>query len=141
MEMLSFHCSRETMAKISLLLRYREDSIALESAGVCYQHGRTRAIKILLCRAPYPTFCGTSIDHFHKWRHILLSLCIYVNQTYWPHFGLNILQNFAHGSEANKAYQHQNKRILNLTAIMKEVYRSLEAEHSNVTSRRPCWFF
>ena len=77
MEMLSVHCSRETMAKISLLLPIY--SIALESAGVSYQHGRTRAIKILLCRAPYPTFCGTSIDHFHKWRHLLLSLCIYVN--------------------------------------------------------------
>ena len=30
-----------------------------------------------------------SIDHFHKWQHIL-SLCIYVNYTYWPHFGIGI---------------------------------------------------
>ena len=42
--------------------------------------------------------------HFHKWRCILLFLCIYVNYTYWPYFGLNIFLNFAHGSEARKAY-------------------------------------
>ena len=44
------------------------------------------------------------IDHFHKWRHTLLSLCVYVNYTYWPHFGWNILLNCAYGSEASKAY-------------------------------------
>ena len=37
-------------------------------------------------------------------------------------FGLNILLNFAHGSEGRKAYWHFNKRILNLNAVMKEVY-------------------
>ena len=48
----------------------------------------------------------TAIDHFHKWWRILLLLCIYVNKTYWPHFGWNILLNLAHGSEVRKAYLH-----------------------------------
>ena len=29
----------------------------------------------------------------------LLFVCVCVNQTYWPHFGLDILLNFGHGME------------------------------------------
>ena len=46
-----------------------------------------------------------------------------------------ILLNCAHGSEANKAYYHQNKRILNLTAIMKEVYGFSEERKKSVRSK------
>ena len=49
---------------------------------------------------------GSPKDHFLKWQRILLFLFIYVNYTYWPHFGLNILLNIAHGSGARKVYQH-----------------------------------
>ena len=47
---------------------------------------------------------GVSIDHFYKCNRILLFLCIYVNYTYWPHSDLTVHLNFAHGSEARKAY-------------------------------------
>ena len=42
--------------------------------------------------------------------------------------GLALVSNFAHGSEVRKAYWHTNKRILNLIAIMKEVYNLLRCK-------------
>ena len=47
-----------------------------------------------------------SIDHFHKCRRICNFFVFtgMLSRTYRPHFGLNILLNFAHGSEVRKAY-------------------------------------
>ena len=39
----------------------------------------------------------------------LLFLCIYVNLTFWAHFGWNILLYFAHGSVVRKVYQKNIK--------------------------------
>lgn len=81
MEMLSVRCSREPMANISLLL------VLLEPAGVSYQQGRTRAIKILLCRAPHPAFYGTSID---SWKQSILM------RRYGGHVGFSYQGNRSH---------------------------------------------
>ena len=56
----------------------------------------------------------------------LSSLCIYVNETYWPHFSENILLYFANDNEVRKAYLPCNKRLLHSIAIMKAVYNHIE---------------
>ena len=51
----------------------------------------------------------------------LLFFCIFVNQTYWPHFGLNILLNFAHDSEVRKAYLPKDTFKKRIRALLFEI--------------------
>ena len=68
------------------------------------------------------TFLNISIDHFHQWRLICHSSVFVLIGPTLLHLGLNILLNFAHGSEVGKAYKHSNTRMLNLITIMTEVF-------------------
>ena len=54
-----------------------------------------------------------------------------------PDCGVNILWNFAHGSEARKAYLHKGKRMLNLIAILKEVYWKVTFEGHVLNLSKP----
>ena len=52
----------------------------------------------------------------------LLFLPIYVNYTYWPRFGLNILFYFAHGNKVREAYTPYSKIAANKLFFCLHVY-------------------
>ena len=79
-----------------------------------------------------------------------LFLCVYVNKTHWPHFGLNILLNFAHGSEVRKAcnlalkqkkikFDHQRGLLWSFVSLSAKLCnaRSYEFMQCNLTFTLP----
>lgn len=54
-----------------------------------------------------------------------------------PDCGLNILLNFTPGSEARKAYLHYDKRMLNLIAIIKQVFWKVTFEGHVLNLSKP----
>ena len=72
---------------------------------------------------------------------LILFLCLCVNETYWSHFGLNNLLNFARGSNVKKKKNNKKnkKNVLNLITIMKEVCILNTNANPNVINIYICW--